>query len=530
MAAHREAAAHYGRALRHAAGAPTALLAELWDRRADACERTSWLRRTAPGHSEMDDAVEAAARAIEMWRAAGDVEREAVVTARRAHMLRSAGRNVEAHASARAAMGLLEPLPPAPGQAAAYAALARVMMLARDFPSAVALGSTAISYAQRYGETGPLGWALGVVGRACWSTDPDRAVELLTASLDVAGRTGDDLAAGVAFSHLGAGAGEIRRYGLADRWLGQAVAWATERDMDWLRSFAMAWQARSLFEQGRWSEASALATEVVNAGSQQASPQVIALTVLGRLRARRGDPDVRAPLEQAWVLAEQAGDLPLLWPAAAARAEAAWLAGAPASIEALVTDTFRLAIRLEHGWAVGELGYWLRLAGAGAEPTGFATPAWAMQIRGDGKAAAALWRDLGCPYEAATALAEDDDPDQQLAALTELQRLGAWPAAELLARRLREYGVRHLPRGPRRTTLGNPDQLTARQVDVLGLMSQGLRNVDIAARLHISPKTVNHHVSAVLAKLGVSSRQEAAARWTSAPGDIPQDGSPPTAT
>ncbi len=58
----------------------------------------------------MDDAVDAATRAIEMWRAAGDVEREAVVTARRAHMLRNAGRIVESRESARAAMGRV-PLP-----------------------------------------------------------------------------------------------------------------------------------------------------------------------------------------------------------------------------------------------------------------------------------------------------------------------------------------------------------------------------------------------------------------------------------
>jgi DNA-binding CsgD family transcriptional regulator len=403
------------------------------------------------------------------------------------------------------------------------------MMLARDVSSAIELGSTAIAYAERYGETGSLGWALGVVGSASWSTDPDRAVELLTASLDVAGRTGDDLAAGVAFSHLGAGAGEIRRYDLADRWLVQAVAWSTERDMDYLRSFAMSWQARSAFERGRWSEASAIATEVVGAHAQHASPQVISLTVLGRVRARRGDPDARTPLERAWVLAEQAGDLPLLWPAAAARAEAAWLAGVPARIEALVADTFALAIRLEHGWAAGELGYWLWMAGSGAEPAGFAAPPWALQIRGDGTAAAQLWRELGCPYEAAMALAQDDDPDRQLTALSELQRLGAWPAAELLARRLREEGVRHLPRGPRRTTLDNQAQLTARQVDVLGLLADGQRNTDIAARLHISPKTVAHHVSAILAKLGVGSRQEAA-RWALAADRGPQDGSPPTAT
>ena len=69
-----------------------------------------------------------------------------------------------------------------------------------------------------------------------------------------------------------------------------------------------------------------------------------------------------------------------------------------------------------------------------------------------------------------------------------------------------------MPRQPRRATRDNPGRLTDRELDVLLLLSEGLRNVDIAARLHISPKTVDHHVSAILAKLGVGSRQEAA-RW-----------------
>jgi DNA-binding CsgD family transcriptional regulator len=527
VGAHREAAAHYGRALRHAGGASTARRAELWERRADACERSNWAHASSGRAAELADAIDAAARAIELWRAAGDAEQEAIVMARRSHMLRNAGRSADAHDTARAAVALLEQLSPGPGQALAYAALARVMLLARDIPATVELGTTAVSYAEKYGETGPLGWGLSVLGCASWFTDPDRAVELLTAALDAAHASGDDLAAAVTLTHLGAVAGEVRLYDVADRWLGETITWSTERDMDYVCAFARAWQARSAFEQGRWSEASAIATEVVGTRAQHPAPHALALTVLGRLRARRGDPDPHTPLDRAWAIARQADDLPLLWPVAAARAEAAWLAGRPDHIEALVADTHRLAIRMEHRWAAGELGYWMRMAGAADGPAAVAAPPWASHIRGDGAAAAQLWRRLGCPYEAASAQAESDDPGQQLAALNELQRLGAWPAAEMLARRLREQGIRELPRRPRHTTRNNPARLTDRQVDVLGLLADGLRNADIAARLHISARTVDHHVSAILTKLGVGSRQEAA-RW--APGiGSEEDGRPPDA-
>jgi DNA-binding NarL/FixJ family response regulator len=146
-------------------------------------------------------------------------------------------------------------------------------------------------------------------------------------------------------------------------------------------------------------------------------------------------------------------------------------------------------------------------------------------------AAAAAWRELGCPYEAAFATADSDAAADLQAAYAGFRRLGARPAAEAVARRLRAQGVRGLAAGPRRATLDNPSGLTARETDVLALLRTDLRNSEIAARMYISTKTVDHHVSAILGKLGVSSRREAvrlASAWPlPAPG---QDGEPGTAT
>ncbi len=90
--------------------------------------------------------------------------------------------------------------------------------------------------------------------------------------------------------------------------------------------------------------------------------------------------------------------------------------------------------------------------------------------------------------------------------------MGAHPAAEALRRRLRDAGATRIPRGPRPATRDNPFGLTNRQVDVLRLLAEGLTNAQIAARLTLSPKTVDHHVSAVLAKLDVPTREAAAER------------------
>jgi DNA-binding NarL/FixJ family response regulator len=136
---------------------------------------------------------------------------------------------------------------------------------------------------------------------------------------------------------------------------------------------------------------------------------------------------------------------------------------------------------------------------------------YAAELAGDWGRAAELWAGLGCPYEAALALAGADDDGALRRALDELQRLGAQLAAVIVARRLRERGARGLPRGPRAATRENPAGLTAREVEVLELIGEGLRNADIAERLFLSEKTVSHHVSAILRKLGVRTRGEASA-------------------
>jgi DNA-binding CsgD family transcriptional regulator len=131
-------------------------------------------------------------------------------------------------------------------------------------------------------------------------------------------------------------------------------------------------------------------------------------------------------------------------------------------------------------------------------------------LTGDWTGAAALWGRIGDPYERALELAASGEVAPTLEALETLDRLGAAPAARLVRRRLRDLGVLHLPRGPRRTTRAKPSGLTDRQLDVLALLADELTNAEIAERLILSVRTVDHHVSAILTKLGVTSRRQAA--------------------
>ncbi|MEO5576324.1 MAG: LuxR C-terminal-related transcriptional regulator, partial [Gaiellaceae bacterium] len=161
---------------------------------------------------------------------------------------------------------------------------------------------------------------------------------------------------------------------------------------------------------------------------------------------------------------------------------------------------YPLALEKRHLWFAGELAYWQWKAGALDEAPDWIAEPYRLQLAGDSRAAADAWAERGCPYEAARALAETDDEG----ALAELDRLGARPAATDLRRRL---GLR----GPRESTRENPAGLTTRELDVLRLVASGKRNADVAAELVLSPRTVDHHVSAILRKLQVRTRGEAAA-------------------
>jgi ATP/maltotriose-dependent transcriptional regulator MalT len=498
LSAHREAASHYQIALQYAGGLTPDERAELFEHRSYECYLTD----------QCTDALQARREALKIWRQQGNPLREGDNLRWMSRINWYLGRRTDAEVFGNEAVTVLEKLQPGPQLAMAYSNRSQLHMLADDKEQAVEWGSRAIELAKSLGAAEILVHALTNVGTAEYHAGDDAGRIKLEESLSLALSNNFQEHAARAFTNLGAISVRARSYEVAMRHLDTGIAYTTEHDLSSWKLYMAAWRARAYFEQGDWDKAADDADSVLSAYRVSAITKICALAVLGHLRLRRGDPHDAGPLTEAAELAMQTRELQRVAPVASARAESAWFKG---DLQAVVNEA-RLVLDMARGngdpWVRGEFVFWMWRAGDAKGPAENIAAPYKLQMSGNWRAAADAWRQIGCPYEQAMALGDGDESAQK-SALVIFERLGAVPAGERLRQTLRSTGARGIPRGPRPATRENPAGLTTRQMDVLALMGEGIGNAEIAERLFISTRTVDHHVSTILAKMDARTRAEA---------------------
>jgi DNA-binding CsgD family transcriptional regulator/Tfp pilus assembly protein PilF len=420
------------------------------------------------------------------------------------------GQNTDSERYAAAAVSTLEPLEPGPELAMAYSNMAQLRMLADDNAAALRWGAKAIGLARELGDRVAEMHALNNVGTALATAgDLVEGQVRLTQSLDLALASDAHEHAARAFTNLGSI--NVINWSLADadRHLRAGITYCADRDLDTWRLYMIAWLARSLAEQGQYAAAERHVADVTRHPHVSPITQVSVLPVAGVLAARRGDDGTRA-LDEALVIAVRTGEALRLVPVASACAEAAWIAGRTPDLVAAVDRAWPVALAHPHPWGLGELSWWLRLAGDDRPAVAPLARPFTLMLTDEHKAAAAAWEALGCPLWSAYALAFSPEIRDAQQCLDVLDKLGATAVRHAVLRDRHARGL-VVPRGPRTASRANPAGLTAREAEVLQLLADGLSYAEVAERLVLSEKTVGHHVSAVLRKLGEPTRSRAVA-------------------
>lgn len=500
LGAHIEASKLYLSAIEYYQGSDKDVLLQFYEPYAYECYLTSQIR----------EAIIYTGKSLDLWKEKNNIEKMGNCMWFLSRLWWLEGNRKNAENFARQAIEVLDKHPASKVKAMAYSNMSQWKMLLDQPGESVFWGEQAISIAKEVGAQGALSHAMNNVGSVQMNIPAlqQQGVELLRESLSIALKNSYHEHAARAYSNLGSNYMVLKNYESAKKILDEGIKYCEERDLDSWRLNMLALKGDLFLETGNWKQAHSIADNLLKNGSQSPSFVIGALNIMATIKMRRGDADAFSLLMEAQSMAFASKELQKIVPTMIASLEYEWLTG-----DSIIKteDLDRVTASIEKSIYIiqnSEFAFWLGKARKQYLPLKERHDGYDVSGVAKAQKAATFWKKSGYSYAQALALFEGNDSDKRQA-ITLVHGLGANAVYQKMKSEMRALGIKNIPKGIRRTTRSNPLHLTTRELDVLQLLKEGLQNKEIAARLFISPKTVDHHITSILFKLDVNSRTKA---------------------
>ncbi len=501
LGSHSLAAEHYKNALRYVDKLSLQQQIVLYEGRSYECYLTG----------QVEEGIKACEAVIDILKVHSDPLREGENYRRLSRLLWYAGQDFKSEECLYNAIELLEKQPPSKELAMTYSNLSQLYVCRANLELTIKWAKKATELSLLLNDPEIKAHALNNIGIGKMMAGDKSGEFYLKESLDLSIKNNFHEYAARAYDNLGIAYVWERNLHDSLKYFSEGLDYSNDKDIDTLGLCIAGCSTKTKLHMGNWDDAIESASIVLKRGNVPLMNRIIPLCVVGIIRTRRNDPGAMNILNELNSMGSNCEEVvEMIVPIKAALAEAFWLQNKLNQIIDDVESVYNKIKNRDNPFAIGELAYWLWKGNRIFEiPKKIAKP-YLLQIKGDWKFAAKMWEELQCPYEQAMALSEGNEQAMK-SAIEIFDRLSAFAASQHIKHKMREQGVRSIPKGPRITTRKNLAGLTARQVEVLHLLGKGLSNNEIGIRLFISPKTVDHHISAILSKLNMHSRFEAAA-------------------
>jgi ATP/maltotriose-dependent transcriptional regulator MalT len=500
VGAHIEASKLYFSAIEYYQGNDKDLLVQLYEPYAYECYLINQIK----------EAIIYQGKALNIWKEKHDIEKTGNSLRFLSKVWWFEGNRKQAESFAGQAIEVLDKQASSSVKAMAYSNMSQLKMLSDQFDECVFWGEKAIAIAREVDDEETLAHALNNMGTTLMlrQSSMQKGFELLQQSLEISLKNSYHEHAARAYSALGNNWVTLKNYSFAKKYLTEGINYCEERDLDSMKLYMLSWKARLHLETGNWKEAYSIAGNLLKNENLAPPSKIGALVVVATIKIRRGDTNALPLLLEAKTMAFETRELFRIIPVFMALLEYEWITGENHIESGTLSQTINLMLRLEKFAKKSRLYFWLRKA-----KKEYLLPKEINEgcLESDEtimREEVEFWEKIGSPYEQALALFEGNEEDKRKS-ISIVRESGADAVFNKLKREMRMSGIKSIPRGIRQATRSNPALLTGRELDVLQLLKEGLKDKEIASRLYISAKTVGHHISAILFKLDVNSRVKA---------------------